>query len=92
EMVKDAGLTEYFMGYDQQAAFVGHGIGIEVNELPILFGRSKDILQVGNVFALEPKFVIPRVGAVGIENSYVVTENGIEKLTQLEEEIIELPL
>jgi len=92
EMVKDAGLTEYFMGYDQQASFVGHGIGIEVNELPILFGRSKDILQVGNVFALEPKFVIPRVGAVGIENSYVVNENGIEKLTQLEEEIIELPL
>ncbi|MGL4993409.1 MAG: M24 family metallopeptidase [Bacteroidales bacterium] len=92
EMVKEAGLTKYFMGYDQQAAFIGHGIGIEINELPILFGRSKDILHVGNVFALEPKFVIPKVGAVGIENSYVVTENGIENLTQLQEEIIELPL
>lgn len=92
EMVKAANLSDYFMGYGQQAAFVGHGIGIEINELPVLFGRSRDILQVGNVFALEPKFVLPGVGAVGVENSYVVTETGIEKLTQLDEAMIELPL
>jgi len=52
--------------------------------------RSKDILAEGMVFALEPKFVIPQVGAVGIENTFVVTASGIEKLTQCEEGILPL--
>lgn len=42
------------------------------------------------VFALEPKFVIPGIGAVGIENSFLVTEKGLEKLTIFKEDIIEL--
>lgn len=56
----------------------------------MLAPRSRDLLQKGHVFALEPKFVIPGVGAVGVENSYVVHEQGIEKLTLLEEDIVEL--
>lgn len=84
------GLSSYFMGTRQQAKFVGHGIGIQINELPVLTPRSKEALQPGMVFALEPKFVIPSVGAVGIENSFLVTEEGLEKLTLCTEEIIEL--
>ena len=42
------------------------------------------------VFALEPKYVIPGVGAVGIENSFLVTETGLEKITQFKEDIIQL--
>ena len=42
------------------------------------------------VFALEPKIVLPGVGPVGIENSWVVTNEGVEKLTNCNEEIIEL--
>ena len=41
-------------------------------------------------FAFEPKFVVAGVGAVGIENTYLVTENGVEKLTEWNEEIVEL--
>lgn len=82
-----AELADYFMGYTQKAGFVGHGIGIEINEGPVLAPRSKDILCEGMVFALEPKFVIPGVGAVGIENSFAVGKNGIEKLTRCEEKI-----
>ena len=89
-IAKKENLSEYFMGYGQQAAFVGHGIGIEINELPILFGRSKEELMAGNVIAIEPKFVLPGVGAVGIENSFLVHKSGIEKLTLVEEQIIEL--
>lgn len=85
-----AGLSGYFMGTKQQAKFVGHGIGIQINELPVLTPRSKEVLQLGMVFALEPKFVIPGVGAVGIENSFLVTDTGLEKLTCFEENIIEL--
>jgi Xaa-Pro aminopeptidase len=84
------GLEPYFMGTKQQARFVGHGVGIQINELPVLTPRSGDVLQAGMLFALEPKFVIPGVGAVGIENSYLVTGTGIEKITVAEEEIISL--
>ena len=42
------------------------------------------------VFALEPKFVIPGVGAVGVENSFLVKAAGLEKLTLFPEEIIQL--
>lgn len=90
DIVKNNKMEEYFMGTEQQAKFVGHGLGLEINEPPVLTPRSKDVLQPNIVFALEPKFVIPHVGAVGIENTYVVTADGIEKITILEEGIIEL--
>lgn len=90
KIVGNEGLLPYFMGTKQQAKFVGHGIGIQINELPVLTPRSKEVLAPNMVFALEPKFVIPGVGAVGIENSFLVTENGIEKLTLFKEEIIHL--
>lgn len=88
--VKKYDLLPYFMGHSQQAGFIGHGIGIQINESPVLAPRSKDVLEVGHTFALEPKFVIPLVGAVGIENSFAVHQSGIEKLTILDESIIEL--
>lgn len=84
------GLSPYFMGTKQQAKFVGHGIGIQINELPVLTPRSREELLPDMVFALEPKFVIPGVGAVGIENSFLVTGSGVEKITHSNEEIVEL--
>lgn len=90
QMAADAGLSGCFMGTRQQAKFVGHGVGIEINELPVLMGRSEDLLQPGMTFAFEPKFVLSGIGAVGIENTYLVTETGIEKITNFEENIIEL--
>ena len=88
EMAREAGMYEYFMGHRQKAGFVGHGLGIEINELPVIAPRSRDILEEGNVFALEPKFVIPEVGAVGIENTYAVTADGVKCLTLAPEQII----
>ena len=91
KMAKDAGMEHLFMGHRQHAGFVGHGIGIEVNELPVLAPKSRDILQPGNVIAIEPKFVVPGTGAVGIENTYVVRESGeMECITNCSEELIEL--
>lgn len=89
-IVEKAGLTDYFMGTKQQAKFVGHGVGLEINEPPVLTPRSKEVLESNMTFALEPKFVIPKVGAVGVENSFLVTETGIEKLTTFREDIIPL--
>ena len=87
-IVEKTKLTACFMGIRQQAKFIGHGIGLEINEPPIIAPRSKEVLEPGMTFALEPKFVIPQVGAVGVENSYLVTETGVEKLTNFMEEVI----
>ena len=88
--VEAAGAKDYFMGKELQAQFVGHGLGLQINELPVLTGRSKDILEEGMVIAFEPKFVLPGVGAVGIENTYLVTSSGVECLTPAPKEIIDL--
>lgn len=89
-IANEFGLAQYFMGHRQQAGFVGHGVGIQVNELPVLAPRSKAILTEGNVIAIEPKFVIPGFGAAGIENTYVCTAGGLECITPAPEEVISL--
>ncbi len=90
EMATQSGLGDYYMGHRQKAGFVGHGVGIEVNEAPVLAPRSRDILEAGNVIAVEPKFVIPGVGAVGVENTYVVGVDSMECITNAPVEMLEL--
>lgn len=90
DMVTKAGFADYFMGVGQKAKFIGHGIGLEINEMPVLAPRMKQELEPGMVFALEPKIVLPGVGPVGIENSWAVTTEGLEKLTLCREEIVEI--
>lgn len=90
DMARERGLERYFMGHRQHAGFVGHGVGIEVNEWPVIAPRSRQILERNNTIALEPKFVIPEVGAVGIENTYVIEDTGARLLTNAPEEIVQL--
>ncbi len=81
-MAEQAGLGDRFMGPPgDQARFVGHGVGLELDELPVLAPGFKVPLRAGQTLAIEPKFVFAGQGAVGIENTYVVTERGGEKLT-----------
>ena len=82
---------EGFMGAgSERVSFVGHGFGLEIDELPLLARGWDEPLAEGMVFALEPKFVFPGEGAVGIENSYLVTSGGAEALTSAAEELVEL--
>ena len=90
EMVVDNKMEKYFMGTKQQANFVGHGVGLEINEPPVFAPRSREVLQKNMAIAFEPKFVLPGIGAVGIENTYFVTETGLEKITICEEKIVAL--
>lgn len=89
-MARQAGLEDRFMGHRHHAGFVGHGVGIQINELPVLAPRSRDVLQEGNVVAIEPKFVIDGCGAVGIENTYICTPHGLECITPFPEELTQL--
>ena len=91
EIAAREGLADNFMGYGEgKVAFVGHGLGLEINELPIISKGGREPLQSGMVFAFEPKFVFPGEGAVGIELDYIVRENGLERVTQFPREVISL--
>lgn len=90
KMVQEKGFQPYFMGTQQQAKFIGHGVGLEINELPVITPRSKELLEEGMVIAVEPKFVLPSIGAVGIENTYIVHNDRLENITLCEEQIIPL--
>lgn len=64
---------ENFMGYGRsRVSFVGHGVGLELDELPTLSKGSNVVLRAGMVMAIEPKFVFPGAGVVGIEDTVVV--------------------
>jgi Xaa-Pro aminopeptidase len=82
-----AGLAASFMGHGPgQVQYVGHGLGIELDEVPVLTGSDLE-LEAGMVFALEPKFVLPGAGAIGIENTWAMTAGGLERLTRAPETI-----
>jgi Xaa-Pro dipeptidase len=92
DQVKEAGLSAHFMGYgDDQVKFLGHGIGLEIDELPVLAKGFKTPLAPGMVIAIEPKFTFPGRGVVGIENTYLITEQGYENLSVSREGIIRIP-
>ncbi len=90
EIAENSGFGARYMGREQKAKFLGHGVGIEVNELPVFAPKMETVLEKNMVFALEPKFIVDGVGAVGIENTYLLTEKGLENLTNCPEEIIDL--
>ncbi|KRF34550.1 M24 family metallopeptidase [Paenibacillus sp. Soil787] len=82
DQVQEAGLSAHFMGYGaDQVKFLGHGIGLEIDELPVLAKGFKYPLAPGMVIAIEPKFTFPGRGVVGIEDTYLITDTGYEKLT-----------
>ena len=88
-IVRDQGLADGFLGLPGYAvAFVGHSIGLEVNELPVLAPRFDKPLRSGMVLAVEPKFTHPDWGVIGIENTYVLNEGGLECLTPIPETVI----
>jgi len=81
-----AGLTpefkDGFMGYGKNTVkFLGHGIGLHIDESPVIAAGFDEPLQEGMVFAVEPKKGVAGVGLVGIENTFVVTPQGGRSLT-----------
>ncbi|UUZ83463.1 Xaa-Pro peptidase family protein [Paenibacillus sp. P26] len=81
-LAEEAGLSDHFMGFGgDQVKFLGHGIGLEIDESPVLARGFRYPLEPGMVIAVEPKFTFPGRGVVGIEDSYAITDSGFEKLT-----------
>ena len=73
----DAQFQKNFMGFgNRRVRFLGHGIGLLIDELPVIAEGFEEPLQEGMAFAIEPKKGIENIGMVGIENTFIVTEKG----------------
>lgn len=89
--VRRNGVEDHFMGADdRRIRFVGHGVGLELDEYPFLADGQAQRLAAGMTLALEPKLVMPDAGVVGVENTLLVTPDGLEPLTRFEEDVIVL--
>jgi Xaa-Pro dipeptidase len=87
--VDDSPYGAGFMGTgDNHLRYVGHGVGLELDEWPVLSSGSNAIIEAGMTLAIEPKIFFPERGGVGIENMYLITGTGFEKLTPFREDII----
>jgi Xaa-Pro dipeptidase len=90
DLAVERGYDDHFMGFKgTQVSFIGHGIGVEIDEYPFLArGFSGMPMESGMVFAFEPKLVFPDRGAVGIENTFLLKEVGLERLTFSSQELV----
>ena len=71
-----------FMGYgNRRVKFLGHSIGLVIDETPVIAQGFDKPIEEGMVFALEPKKGIEGIGTVGIENTFIITKNGSECIT-----------
>jgi len=86
----DMGYADSFMGTKgSQVSFIGHGLGIEIDEYPFIARGFKEMtLEAGMAFAFEPKVVFPGEGAIGIENTFYLSNDGLKQLTYSSEELM----
>lgn len=77
DCIAAAGYGEYF-GHG-----LGHGVGLEVHEAPTVSSRSKDVVQPGMVFTIEPGVYLPGTGGVRIEDMVLATSSGSRVLTRI---------
>jgi Xaa-Pro aminopeptidase len=79
----------HFMGCeDNKVHFLGHGVGLELDEWPVLAPGFKEILRPGMTLAVEPKFFPPGKGGVGLENTCLVTDHDAEKITDFPDDLV----
>ncbi|MDD2366218.1 MAG: Xaa-Pro peptidase family protein [Desulfuromonadaceae bacterium] len=89
-MAVEMGYGDNFMGAKgSQVSFIGHGLGIEIDEYPFIArGFNNMLMETGMVFAFEPKVVFPGEGAVGIENTFYLSNEGLKRLTRSSDELV----
>jgi Xaa-Pro aminopeptidase len=96
ERATQLGYGDNFMGPPekespgQRVPFVGHGVGLELDEWPPLQRGTDAPLETGMVLAIEPKLLFTGRGAIGIEDTYLLTEKGMVPLTHSSREIVEV--
>lgn len=88
DRVAKTAYSSNFMGAgDNQVKFVAHSVGLELDELPVIAPGYSTPFEENTVMAVEPKIFFPGVGGVGVENTYLITGGGAERLTVSPQEI-----
>ena len=88
-VVDNSEFQGYFMTnslYDFE--YLGHGLGLEIDEPPLVSPRTDQVLKPGMVLALEPKIIIPGWGGADLEDTVLITETGVEVITKTERNLI----
>ncbi len=89
KLVRQRGYQNHFLGYKgHQVSFIGHGIGLEIDEYPLIAPSFNVEFEENMVFAFEPKLVFPGLGAVGVEDDYRVTLTGVERLSTYDDGLL----
>ena len=87
----DPEFEKNFMGFEtNKVKFLAHGIGLVIDEYPVIAKGFDEPIQENMVFAIEPKNFIKNAGLLGIENTFVVTKEGGVSITGNRFEIIEV--
>jgi Xaa-Pro dipeptidase len=90
DMAQKAGFGDYFMGYgNSKVKFLGHGVGLELDELPVCAQGFEYILEENITLALEPKFLFPKIGAVGVENTWSSKEGMPDKISDIDDNLMQ---
>ncbi len=88
QLAKRLGYEEQFLGLSGiKSIFIGHGIGLELVENPIISKGRKDILKSGMVFVIEPKFIFKNRFTAGIESVIQITNQGAYLLSTTPHEV-----
>lgn len=88
ELISELNMKNGFLGLPgKKASFLGHGIGLEVNEMPVIGIGQEYPLENDTTIAIEPKIVIPEKGLVGIENTYLIQNDRINKLIDADDSL-----
>jgi Xaa-Pro aminopeptidase len=84
KVFKRLGLERYF------THSTGHGLGLEIHEMPRLGRGEETLLEAGMVVTVEPGVYVERLGGIRIEDEVLVTSQGAEVLTSASREFLEL--
>jgi Xaa-Pro aminopeptidase len=89
ELGDKLGYGEYYLGYKpHKVRFLGHGIGIELAELPYIAASHTSSIEDGAVFAIEPKMVFPKKGCCGYENTIHYRNGECRIITDTDDSIV----
>ena len=88
ELAQEHGVAENFMGVgDARGSYIGHSLGLELDEWPVLGAGADEPLPAGAVVTIEPKVLVPGVGAAMVEDDLLITPDGHEVLSTLERDL-----
>lgn len=91
DRAKELGVADWLCGYaEMQAPYIGHSIGLEADEEPTLMHGNTTELRKNMVLTVEPKLMHPDRGTVAIEDDYLVTANGVERLSTVPQKLFEI--